>query len=74
MNTCPASFGVQALLIFETADTTLTFAIPKLQENGEYAGNFNGVGSVHKCRDWEAVKGFLVENRAQDMNRSILHT
>ncbi|PMD13117.1 hypothetical protein NA56DRAFT_445369 [Hyaloscypha hepaticicola] len=54
----------QAILC--TADTTL--------EGSNAEGIFSGTGAIHQCRNWNAVKKFLVEKRANDFERSILHT
>ena len=58
-------------LIYElthSGDTTL--------EGSNAMGTFSGTGtgSVHQCRNWDAVKEFLEEKRANDFERSILHT
>lgn len=54
------------LLTVNSADTTL--------EGSNAEGTFSGNGAVHQCKDWDSVTEFLVENRANDFQRSILHT
>ncbi|THY37879.1 hypothetical protein D6C98_10571 [Aureobasidium pullulans] len=54
----------QAILC--TADTTL--------EQANAGGSFTAQGAVHQCRDWNLVKGFLEDNRADDFHPSILDT
>jgi hypothetical protein len=66
-NTNPFDFsGLIYELTHYTGDTTL--------EGSNAMGTFSGTGSVHQCRNWDAVKEFLVEKRANDFERSILHT
>jgi len=49
-----------------TADTTL--------EAANEEGAFTGQGSVHQCRDWSLVKGFLEANRVDDDTPDLLDT
>jgi hypothetical protein len=62
-------------LTFRQGDTTLERGEEELNEaTGQLVWRYHGVGAVHQCRDWRAVTDFLVENRAYNYNRSILHT
>ncbi|KAH8807288.1 hypothetical protein F5884DRAFT_880186 [Xylogone sp. PMI_703] len=56
------------------SDPTLTFAQPKLLEDGTYEGKYQGIGAVHQCRNWEATREFLVEHRAKEWNKTIGET
>jgi hypothetical protein len=56
------------------ADTSLTYAHPTLESDGLYRGTFQGIGAVHTCRNWDAVKEFLIEHRAMDWNKTIGET
>jgi hypothetical protein len=51
----------QALLCH--ADTTLEVDIPQIsQDDGKLYHTANGVGSVHKCKDWTVLRQFMLEN------------
>ncbi|KAG1883213.1 hypothetical protein F4604DRAFT_1879003 [Suillus subluteus] len=51
----------QALLCH--ADTTLEVDIPQISpEDGKLYHTANGVGSVHRCRDWTVLRQFMLEN------------
>lgn len=51
----------QALLCH--ADTTLEVDIPQISsDDGKLYHTANGVGSVHRCRDWTVLRQFMLEN------------
>jgi len=51
----------QALLC--QADTTLEVDIPQISEvDGKLYHTANGVGSVHKCRDWTVLRQYMLEH------------
>lgn len=46
-------------------DTTLDHAaVIKDADGSERRSGFTGANSTHQCRDWEAIKIFLIENRS----------
>lgn len=48
-------------------DTTLDHAAVTIHADGsEHRLGFTGDNSTHQCRDWEAIKTFLVEHRSGD--------
>ena len=48
-------------------DTTLDHAKFTYDEDGTVLGGvFTGAGSIHQCRDWDAIKSFLVDHRSSD--------
>jgi hypothetical protein len=58
--------GVTHTDLFRVVDITL--------EGANEEGTFSGKDAIHQCRDLDAVKNFLVEHRANDYVRNILHT
>lgn len=51
----------QALLCH--ADTTLEVDIPQIsQDDGKLYHTANGVGSVHRCRDWTVLRQYMLEH------------
>jgi len=48
-------------------DTTLDHAaIIKDADGSERRSDFTGANSTHQCRDWEAIKSFLIDRRSGD--------
>lgn len=56
------------------SDTTIEWGLPNLDQHGKQHGPFvvSGEGSVHQCRDWNSVKGFLEAHRGLDNKHDIL--
>src|SRR4051812_25278592 len=55
----------QAILC--AGDTTLDHADIVIDANGsDRLSGFSGSNSTHQCRDWDAIKSFLIDNRAGD--------
>lgn len=54
------------------SDPTLAFSKPTGKtEEGLFTAKFNNIGTVHTCRDWDAVSKFLVEHRAMNWNGTV---
>lgn len=53
--------GIVRQAILCAGDTTLDHA-DVLDASGRPTG-FTGANSAHQCRDWDAIKAFLIENR-----------
>jgi len=46
-------------------DTTLDHAEIIIDENGsDHKSGFTGANATHQCRDWDAIRTFLIEHRA----------
>ncbi|KIM67645.1 hypothetical protein SCLCIDRAFT_107594 [Scleroderma citrinum Foug A] len=44
------------------ADTTLEPDIPQMAPDGSWHHTANGVGAVHRCRDWTKLRRYMLEN------------
>jgi len=47
-------------------DTTLDYAEMSDGYGLAGSGGFSGAGSKHQCRDWNAIRDFMIENRSGD--------
>lgn len=50
------------------ADTTLEPDIPQMAPDGSWHHTANGVGAVHRCKDWTKLTDFMLENPSLPIN------
>ncbi|KAG0652442.1 hypothetical protein D0Z07_1046 [Hyphodiscus hymeniophilus] len=55
-------------------DTTLAFGEKVRREDGSLRTRYDGIGTVHNCRDWEVVKEQLEAHQVFNMAGSLVET
>lgn len=66
--------GSRVLTKINLGDITLLSGVPGRTDNGGLGVFLDGVGTVHKCRDWDFVKELLEEHQFSNYNASWLTT